>query len=89
VLEAEQTVKETYRNDRMIAVHHTCPLFGHYKSVSDMPYELKKQVEHFFESYNAVQGKRFNALGWADAAAAMQLIEKTKTLEKKRSNLIK
>lgn len=79
-LKAHQKKEEKNRNDRLIAVEATCPLYGHYDSIDDLSEKLKKQIEAFFESYNKVQQKEFTPLGWVDARDAMELIKDAVTL---------
>jgi len=74
-LKANQKRKTSNRNDRLIAIEQTCPVYGHYKDLDDIDSGLRNQIEAFFRSYNEVQGKEFTALGWANAAETMQLIE--------------
>ena len=74
-LKADQKKEEKNRNDRLIAVEPTCPIYGQYDSLIDITDKLKKQIENFFESYNNVQEKEFTPLGWADVEEAMKLIE--------------
>jgi len=63
------------RNDRLIAIEKTCPVYGHYERLQDIGQNLQLQIENFFRSYNEVQHKEFVPLGWADAEEAMQLIK--------------
>lgn len=62
------------RNDRLIAIEKTCPVYGHYECLQDIGQQLRVQIENFFKSYNDVQNKEFLSLGWADAEEATQLI---------------
>ncbi|RZL16274.1 MAG: inorganic diphosphatase [Pedobacter sp.] len=73
-LKADQQKTRKNRNDRIIAVEPTCPVYGHLQSVNDLSPAMMKQIENFFVSYNQVQGKTFTSLGWADADEARQLI---------------
>lgn len=76
-LKAEQTKNKRVRNDRLIAVVPTCPVFGHLESINTVPEELKRHIEHFFATYNLVQMKEFKALGWADEQEAMKLLQES------------
>lgn len=80
-LKADQEKTEKYRNDRLIAVESTCPIYGQYQSVADLTPKLRTEIEKFFESYNQVQGKKFTPLGWADNQEAMELISKAANKE--------
>jgi inorganic pyrophosphatase len=64
VLTARQTEKgETIRNDRLVAVPETASVEPRVRSLEELDPELLRQIEHFFASYNAFQGRRFEPLG--------------------------
>lgn len=75
---AEQTSDKTIRNDRIIAVDDTCPIYGSYKSVEDMPERLRNGLVHFFKSYNEYRGQQFVCIGWVGVEEACNLIKKAK-----------
>lgn len=82
VLRAEQTETaknetetKTFRNDRLLAVLDTPqnpPEFSHYR---DLPPRRLAEIEHFFLSYNLMEGRAFKSLGPAGPHEALQLIE--------------
>jgi len=48
-----------------------CPLFTHWKTISDVPEIRLKQIQHFFEHYKDLEsGKWVKILGWAGLAEA-------------------
>ncbi|AGH39448.1 Inorganic pyrophosphatase [Bibersteinia trehalosi USDA-ARS-USMARC-188] len=62
---------------KVIAVPHTklSKEYDHIQDVNDVPALLKAQIQHFFESYKALEaGKWVKVLGWEDVAAARQEI---------------
>lgn len=62
---------------KVIAVPHTklSKEYDHIKDINDVPALLKAQIQHFFESYKALEaGKWVKVLGWEDVAAARQEI---------------
>jgi inorganic pyrophosphatase len=78
VLRAEQTETngKILRNDRLLAVLDTPlnpPEFSHYR---DLPGRRLDEIEHFFRSYNLMEGRAFKSLGTAGPQEAMALIEK-------------
>src|SRR5690606_5192452 len=75
-MKADQTKKNTIRNDRGLAVAITCPVYGTYESYKEIAADLIKQIENFFISYHDVVGITFEPLGWVDAEKAMKLIKK-------------
>ncbi len=80
VLKAMQTEDEktTVENDRLIAVSVLSHTYNDVKDLKDVNKNVLRDIEHFFVSYNAMAGKKFQPQGWGDAREAMQLIEKSK-----------
>jgi inorganic pyrophosphatase len=76
VIEAEQTEAEdrVERNDRLIAVASTSHTHGHLQELSDLNDRLVHEIEHFFVSYNAVKGKKFEPLRRSGASRARELV---------------
>ena len=62
------------RNDRLIAVADKMPSLEHYRGMKDVPASVLAQIEHFFVSYNAAEGKVFKPVGRVDARQAKKLI---------------
>jgi inorganic pyrophosphatase len=76
VIEAEQTSEEgTERNDRLIGVAACSRDHAEDRSLKEVGDGLLQQIEHFFASYNAFDGKKFKVLGRHDAQHAHKLIE--------------
>jgi inorganic pyrophosphatase len=74
VVEAEETADgETFRNDRLIGVAELQQPEVH--TLEDLNQATIDQIEHFFISYNEVEGKRFKPLGRAGPDAARELVE--------------
>ncbi|MBV9190323.1 MAG: inorganic diphosphatase [Betaproteobacteria bacterium] len=60
VLTGTQTEKrKTIRNDRLLAVPETNVNKPAVRKMSDLDAEQLKEIDHFFVSYNAMQGRRF------------------------------
>jgi inorganic pyrophosphatase len=60
VLTARQTqMRKTIRNDRLLAVPQTETNQPAVRSIDDVDRERIRQIEHFFVSYNAAQGRTF------------------------------
>ena len=63
---------------KVVAVPHTklSKEYDHIKDVGDLPALLKAQIQHFFESYKALEaGKWVKVEGWGDKAEAIAEIE--------------
>jgi inorganic pyrophosphatase len=75
VIEAEQTQDgQTRRNDRLIAVPAESHQHGQTQSLKELGQETLKEIEHFFASYNEMQGKRFKPLRCRGPRRAHKLI---------------
>jgi inorganic pyrophosphatase len=76
VLSAKQTQNgETIRNDRLLAVPVTEVNASSVDSLADLSQTVLNEVEHFFESYNRAQGRRFEACGRLGPDAAERLVD--------------
>jgi inorganic pyrophosphatase len=84
VIEAEQKGKgKTQRNDRLVAA----AILGEGISGRELPEldsKLRDQVEHFFVSYNRLEGKEFTVLGHGGAKKARKLVVAAQAQFKKR-----
>ena len=77
VLHAEQHEKrQTVRNDRLIAVAETPVNRSSLRELSDLDPERLRDIEHFFESYNRRQGRRFRIARRGGRAAAEAVLER-------------
>jgi inorganic pyrophosphatase len=76
VIEAEQTEEEdrVERNDRLIAVASTSHTHGHLQELDDLNDRLVPEIEHFFVSYNAAKGRKFQPLRRSGASRAKELV---------------
>jgi inorganic pyrophosphatase len=76
VLEAEQTEDgKTFRNDRFIAVVETPHNPPEFCSLEEMNAHRLKEIEHFFISYNEMEGRKFKVLARGQAQRARELLE--------------
>jgi inorganic pyrophosphatase len=76
MIEAEQTERdgETVRNDRLIAVSTESYNHRHVRELEQLGESLLLEIEHFFQSYNQIKGKRFEPVGRAGRKRAEQLV---------------
>lgn len=68
---------ESGKDAKVVAVPHTklSKEYDHIKDVNDLPALLKAQIQHFFESYKALEaGKWVKVDGWEGVEAAHQEI---------------
>ena len=76
VLEAAQTQGgKTIRNDRLVAVVETPYNPPMFHSLEEMSPQCLNELEHFFISYNQMEGRQFKSLGRHGPEKAQQLVE--------------
>ena len=76
VLEAEQTEDgKTVRNDRLVAVVETPYNPAEFHSLEEVSRQRLDEVEHFFVSYNEMEGRKFKPLARHGADRAQKLLQ--------------
>jgi inorganic pyrophosphatase len=77
IIAARQTEKaRSISNDRLIAVPQTPVNTPEARELSDLGKTCIEQIEHFFVSYNAAQGRPFKVTGRLGAARAERMLTK-------------
>jgi inorganic pyrophosphatase len=75
VIEANQTKNgKTIRNDRFVACANKLKRLCDVKSLRELDTDLLDQIQHFFISYNQMEGREFKPLRLSSAAVAKKLI---------------
>jgi inorganic pyrophosphatase len=64
-------------DDKILAVPCHDPLHQEFFDIADLPAHYLKEVEHFFQIYKDLEGKRVEILGWEKSDSAMRLIEES------------
>ncbi|HEY0996377.1 MAG TPA: inorganic diphosphatase [Gemmatimonadaceae bacterium] len=67
------------RNDRLVAVAVKSHVHAELESLDDLSERLIAEIEHFFESYNAMRDRIFAPVGRAGPARARRLVEEGAT----------
>ncbi len=76
VIEAEEIKNgKRERNDRMVAAALASVDHADLTSLKDLSPNLLREIEHFFQSYNQIEGKEFRALGQFGPERAEKLIQ--------------
>jgi inorganic pyrophosphatase len=76
VLEAEQTEDgRTIRNDRLVAVVETPYNRAEYRSLDEVSRQRLEEIEHFFVSYNEMEGRQFKPLAWRGIERSQELLK--------------
>jgi inorganic pyrophosphatase len=77
VLRVEQTnptARTRERNDRLAALPTKAPRWDSVRSVSDLGERIRQEIEQFFLTAVAFEGKELAILGWGDPGDAMALV---------------
>ena len=75
------------RDDKVLAVPATDPLFDGYRDLADIPQHFLNEVAHFFEVYKDLEGQRTKPMGWESAEVAKAEIERAIGLFRDRFGL--
>ena len=76
VIEAEQTEEgETVRNDRLLAVADESNAYRDVRSIGQLSAALLDEIEHFFTSYQEIEGHVFRPTGRFGPDRARRLVE--------------
>jgi inorganic pyrophosphatase len=65
---------EKGRNDKLLCVPEGDPGWSFMERLSDLPDQLRSEIEHFFTIYKTPEGKQVTVEGWEDAAVALEVI---------------
>lgn len=66
---------EKGRDEKILAVPVTDPMWNHLDSLEDVPPHLLKEIEHFFKVYKELEAKKTAVEGWQDRKAALAAIQ--------------
>ena len=65
---------EKGRDEKILAVPVRDPRFDQISDLRDVPPHLLREIENFFATYKALEGKPTATLGWHDATTALHVI---------------
>ena len=61
-------------DDKILGVPVSDPYHEEYYDIADLPGHYLKEVEHFFQIYKDLEGKRVQIIGWEQCESAMRVI---------------
>ena len=61
-------------DDKILAVPSHDPLHHEIYDIADLPRHYLAEIEHFFQIYKDLEGKRMQIVGWEKSEVAMQVI---------------
>ena len=64
-------------DDKILAVPTSDPHHEEYFDIADLPQHYLAEVEHFFQIYKDLEGKRMQIVGWEKSEAAMRVINES------------
>lgn len=66
-------------DEKILCVPLTDPVWSETQDIEDVPAHLLKEIQHFFSIYKDLEGKKTSVEGWADRAAAEEVIREART----------
>jgi inorganic pyrophosphatase len=81
---SQKSKKGRVRNDRLVTVAEDDRRRAHVKDVIDLASRERDEIERFFVAAVALEGKALELLGWGDARAAREAVEKARLPRRKR-----
>jgi len=69
-----QMVDQGKKDEKILAVAESDPLYKDVHDYSQVFSHKAKEIEHFFSVYKALEGKKTEMAGWADAEEARKII---------------
>jgi len=64
-------------DDKILGVPLHDPYYEEFFDIADIPQHVLKEVEHFFERYKDLEGKRVQVRGWEKSDVAMRVIRES------------
>lgn len=62
-------------DDKILAVPSHDPLHHEYYDIADLPQHYLAEIEHFFQIYKDLEGKRMQIVGWEKSEVAMRVVQ--------------
>ncbi len=62
------------KDEKLLAVPANDPLHNEVFDIADLPGHYLKEIEHFFQIYKDLEGKRVEIVGWEKSESAMRVI---------------
>jgi inorganic pyrophosphatase len=66
-------------DDKILAVPSSDAFHSEYFDIADLPASYLAEVEHFFQIYKDLEGKRVQIVGWQKSEVAMRVIQESIT----------
>jgi inorganic pyrophosphatase len=67
-------------DNKLLGVPVKDPRFNHIKDLADVPPHILKEIEHFFQTYKDLEGKKTFIKGWKGAAEAAEVLQKAREM---------
>ncbi len=64
-------------DDKILAVPSHDPLHREYFDIADLPNHYLAEIEHFFQIYKDLEGKRIQIVGWEKSEVALRVIQES------------
>mgnify|MGYP006177557697 CR=1 FL=1 len=64
-------------DEKVILVPLRDPTWMRVHDIHDIPSEFRDEIEHFFQIYKDLEGKRMEVMGWKKSEAAMEIVKES------------
>src|SRR3954463_7064810 len=64
-------------DDKILSVPLHDPYHQEYFDIADIPQHMLKEVEHFFQRYKDLEGKRVQIVGWGKSVEATRIVNES------------
>jgi inorganic pyrophosphatase len=65
-------------NPKILGVPFTDPAWSDLDELDDLPGDLADEIEHFFNVYDDLEGRKFRTEGWGDHSEALAVIREAR-----------
>ena len=79
-----RTRDEAGQDDKVLCVPHEDPNWSGLRELSDLPDQLRTEIEHFFSIYKQPEGKEVVVDGWYERDVALRIIEESRARWRER-----
>lgn len=70
--------RDSARNDKLLCVPVADPAWNDITDLTQLPTDLREEVEHFFRSYTALEDSDWQIEGWEGVDAACELLARAR-----------
>ena len=66
------------QDDKILCIPHSDPNWAFVRALSDLPDQLRTEIEHFFSIYKQPEGKEVEVDGWYERDEALRIVRESR-----------